>query len=463
MNDMLKEEVLELLEHTEQETIFSFIAEYAARDNLFYEKLKEALLPEDNEDESDITYYKDIAEDCFDFSSHFGSRYYGHDFRQAAYDASSGLDKMLSDASFLEKQGKYTNCAAIAMAVAEIIPRKAEEVDDSDGELSDSFDMAIELLCNIVNNENIPSSIKNDIYQWSQKEVYESIYSDYGFDEITTIYKLCCELLGDVDEVLADIDKQIKNAKSEYFKCNAVLWKIRFMQSKNLDAESVIQTHLDLNEVRKIKFRQLIDAKAYDEALRIAEMGIELAKQKYPGLVSDWQKSIFDIYLAKEDATNLLPMAEYLYLNENRWDNSREEYYNILKKYTLPAKWPDTMERLLKGAEKNDFDDFTARIMKEHQLWQRLFTYCKQGDVNDLVKYEIDLKPHFEKDILEIYREHVEKQALITDSRAYREVAQMLKRMRTFTNGNELVDRLLTNYRTIYKRRKNMMVSLQEV
>ena len=462
---MIKEEILELLKHSEKDSVFSFIAAYAAEDMRFYEKIKAVLLPGDDEEaECDMDYYRECADDCFDFESHYSGRrrYDYYDFREAACEAAAALDKMINDATFLTKQGKYANGAAMAMAVAEVIPRKAEEVDDSDGELSDAFDSAIELLCNIVNNGDASASVKKEIYNWSKKEAFEPVYSDYGFDEIKTVYKLCCELLGDADEVLADIDKQINEAKSEYHKCKAVLWKIRFMQSKNMDVENVIRKHLDLNDVRKIKFQQLLNAKEYDKALRIAEQGIEIAKQQYPGCVSDWQKAIFDIYLAKEDTANLLPMAENLFLNAG-WGNRREEYYNALKTYTPPANWPDTMERLLKAAEKSSFDNFSAHIMQENKLWPRLFAYCKQGGIHAIEKYEADLKPYFEKEMLEIYRDYVEKKALITDSHAYNEVARILKRMRTFIGGNELVDQLLYKYRVGYKRRKNMIEALKGV
>jgi hypothetical protein len=78
-------------------------------------------------------------------------------------------------------------------------------------------------------------------------------------------------------------------------------------------------------------------------------------------------------------------------------------------------------------------------------------------------KYENDLKPYFEKDILDFYREYVEKQALLTDQGAYLEVVRILKHIKTFSGGNELVNQLLEKYRTTYKRRKNMMIALNGV
>ena len=464
---MTKQEIKELLSHTEQGKIAEFIAEHAAEDKQFCEKIKKALLPDDDDDEiCDIDYYRIKAEDCFGFDGHFGrsSRGYDYyDFYESAYQAAKGLDSILSDATFYVEQGKYTDAAAMAMSVAEIIPQKSEEVDDSGGALGDTFGTAIKLLCDIVNNPNVNISIKQEIYDWSKEITNESVYVSYGFDTIDTIYKICCEQLGDTDEVLAEIERKIKEA-NPYQKKDAVLWKIRFMQSRNMDVQDVIQTYIDIDNVRKIRFEQLKNAKEYDEALRLAEKGIEIAQQNRQGTVTNWQKSMFDIYLLQENTTKLLQMAEYLFLHAG-WGQPKDEFYNALKKYTSIADWTNTLERLFSAAEKKDhFDSFTARIMHEHQLWARLFAYCqKGGGISEMEHYEKDLKPHFEKEILEYYKVVVEKRARITDSNAYREVARILTRMRTFTDGHELVNQLLEKYRTTYKRRKNMMKELINV
>ena len=464
---MKKQEITELLEHTEQYKIFSFIAEYAEEDALFYEKIKKTLLPPDDDEEiCDIDYYREKAEDCFDFDTPYyrGHHNYNYDFCEAASKAASGLDSILDDASYYVEQGKYADAAAMAMAVTEVIPQNAEDVDDSDAELSDTFGTAIELLCTIVNSTGVATSIKQEIYDWSKEESNNSIYSDYGLDEIQTIYEICCEQLGDPDEVLADIDRQIKEAKNEYHKKEAVLRKIRFMQSKNMDIQAVIQTYIDINEVRKIRFEQLTNDKKYDDALLLAEQGIEIAQQQgHPGTIIDWKKSMFDVYLLQGDTAKLLAMAEYLFFHVG-YSYSRDEFYNVLKKHTSVVDWPDTMERLLAPAEKgHGFDTFAARILHEHQLWPRLFALCQKGSIYDMERYEEDLKPHFEEEILEYYHTCVEKKARVTDPRAYDEVARILKRMRTFTGGNELVNQLLENYRVAYKRRRIMMEVLKEV
>ena len=92
-------------------------------------------------------------------------------------------------------------------------------------------------------------------------------------------------------------------------------------------------------------------------------------------------------------------------------------------------------------------------------MWKRLFTYCKRGKrggiiVSTIEPYEPYLKPHFEKEILDIYHDYGEEEALIAHSSAYDCVARMLKRMRTFEGGDAMVNQLLREYRDTYKRRK---------
>ena len=241
---MIKQEILELLQHSGQETVFSFVAEYAAEDKRFYEKIKEALLSdedeeEEDEEEFDMDYYRELAEDCYDFDRHRRRGYDYYEFREAAYRAASGLNEVLDDAASLSQQGQNSAAAGMAMSVAEIIPQNAENVDDSDGELGDTFNKAIKLLCDIVNKVTASSFTKQEVYKWSKNEASKPVYSDYGHDEIQTIYELCCEKLGDTDEVLADIDSQINATSNEYRRSKAVLWKIRFMQSRNLDTGEV--------------------------------------------------------------------------------------------------------------------------------------------------------------------------------------------------------------------------------
>ena len=83
----------------------------------------------DSGDDINMAMYLAKADSCFDYDDggrH--SRYFN--FYQAAIDAASGLNKMLSDADYFIEQGDYCQAAGIAMSVAEVIPQNYGNVDD---------------------------------------------------------------------------------------------------------------------------------------------------------------------------------------------------------------------------------------------------------------------------------------------------------------------------------------------
>lgn len=458
---MNKLEIQKTLQHAEQDAIYSFISTYAESHVEFYKQLKAALMPE-KENDLNKEAYQAKAENCFDFKEGgWRSRHY--DFYQAAYDVATRLDNMLSDADYFIEQGEYAPAVGIAMSVAEVIPPNYEKVDDSSGSLGHTFNMATECIVSILHGEQIPKRLKEKIYEWVKQEMNNSIYSDYGFDSMTDVYEAACEELGETDEVLTDLDRQIEEA-NDYNKVSIVLRKIRFMQSRNLDTHAFIEKYLEMNAVREIRYDQMMKVGLYNEALVLARRGIEIANmQNNRGIVNDWEKSILEIYQKQDDVVNILSQAEEL-LCINHFGN--DEYYQIVKKYTKPNDWTDTLERILNSFENSSyFSSFAANVMVEHQMWQRLFNYCKKGNTIAIriEEYEQYLKPHFEKEILDIYHTYVEEQALITHSSAYDCVTRMLKRMRTFNGGNDIVNQLLLKYRNTYKRRRNMMIALNNV
>lgn len=458
---MTKQEILKMLQHAEKEAVYSFISTHAESHEEFCKQLKTALLP-GRKAELNKKAYQAKAESCFDFEGD-GWRNRNYNLYQAACDAASELNQMLSDADYFIEEGEYAPAAEIAMSVAEVIPRNYETIDDSSGSLGHTFSMAAECLITLLRGEQVAKRLKEEIDEWVKQEMNNPVYSDYCFDDLIDVYDIACEEVGETDNVLADLDKQIETA-NDYLKESVVLRKIQFMQSRNLDTHDFIEKYLEMNAVRKIRFDQMMQSGLYNEALVLAERGIEIANtEKHTGTVSNWEESILELYLKQGDVKNILSQAEKLLLADYHDD---DKYFQIIKKYTHPNDLNKTLERIIQSFETSpSFSHFLANLMVEQQMWQRLFTHCEKGCsiATTIEQYEQYLKPHFEKEILDIYYKYVEQKALISHYSAYDCVAHTLKRMRTFEGGNDIVDRLLQDYRKTYKRRKNMMLALSEV
>ncbi|MFA5462837.1 MAG: hypothetical protein WC265_02030, partial [Dysgonamonadaceae bacterium] len=99
----------------------------------------------------------------------------------------------------------------------------------------------------------------------------------------------------------------------------------------------------------------------------------------------------------------------------------------------------------------------------EHEKWDQLFEQCKKGGVQYVEEYEKQLKPLFEKEIFQIYLNYIEQEATITDQKSYENVGRVLKCLKTLKGGKEKVQELISNYRVVYKRRKNMIAVLDQV
>lgn len=458
---MNRTEIREMLQHIKSEDLYSFVLSYAEEDELFSQKLKEQFLP-GNTDNIDLMTYRIKAKACFNFSESRAGRYRrNYDSYQAALDAGYLLDQLLSDADYFLKHEEYSQAAGLAMAVTEIIPVGYEYVDDSGGGLAQTFHSASESIISILRNKQVDRKVKETIYKWAKEEVEKPEYQHYGFEDINKICDAARDELGETDDVLAEIDRRIEIAE-EYEKEEIILRKIRFMQSRNLNTEELVHQNMHINAVRRIAFEQMMENGEYDKALTLAEKGQK--EMKDPNFFCrefDWNDAILDCYLKQRELKKLLAHTEKIMIQRQGW--KFEKYYQTLKTYTNPEEWSATLERILTAFEEFSFcDQSIAEIMVEHQFWKRLLEYCKRDSFlyNNLEKYETYLRPHFEKELLDIYIAQVEEAA---PGKNYHYVAHILKHIRTFQGGDDIVNKKLQEFRQTYKQRRKMMAILNTV
>lgn len=72
-------------------------------------------------------------------------------------------------------------------------------------------------------------------------------------------------------------------------------------------------------------------------------------------------------------------------------------------------------------------------------MWHRLFALCQNSGAERFEEYEKYLKPFYATEIFNAHRRYVEKQSLITDKQAYRNVARVLKKMKGYEGGKKIV------------------------
>ena len=101
----------------------------------------------------------------------------------------------------------------------------------------------------------------------------------------------------------------------------------------------------------------------------------------------------------------------------------------------------------------------------EEKMFEELFKcVIKSKYLGKLHRYEEDLKPMYEEQLLHKYEEEVKKMASSASSRSYyREIANELTRMKEYKGGEELVKKILDDWRVRYKNRRAMMDELKQL
>lgn len=80
-----------------------------------------------------------------------------------------------------------------------------------------------------------------------------------------------------------------------------------------------------------------------------------------------------------------------------------------------------------------------------------------------IVRYEKYLKKDFEKQLLEEYKKIVDEKSRFTGKRNYEDLRKMLEHMKTLKDGEELVEKMIEEYKIKYANRRLMLEELNKI
>lgn len=376
------------------------------------------------------------------------------------------LELLLDKATWFIQYENYNEAIIICQAMIETIPDEWEDQFDHDGDVQVMYDGAIDRLQEMLDRNALSKKQKENLFEWYDSEIRKHKHKYIGLDtNLGSLQNYFTETNDMLAKTLLNIDERIHNAGSDYEKEDAILNKINILQKTNQPdkAAEVIDRYISFKRIRELRFETLIKQNKYAEAIELIKKGIQIAvTNKHSGNIGDWQEKLFDIYEFQKDTKQALIIAEELFYNNHR---DKRKYYDYIKKHTPEKTWLQTVERFLSKMDNSywGFNTFKADILIEHKMWDRLFAMCLKAGTEHLEHYEKYLKPVYAKELFDAFHKYVEQQATITDKGAYKNVARVLKKMKHYPDGKEVVAALLKNYREVYKRRKYMMKELEGV
>ncbi len=466
--DPLENKYKELFNYVNKKEIVAFVCEYATENKDFQEKL-EARFLQRKKQIATIDYQKEV-EKCFKVRN-AGYDYYGNP--QECPIIADNLDKLIKKAQFLIKQTHYEEAASILLCILEEVGSCYEDYEDYDGDLGSACQDAGEALAELISHD-ISEELKTVLIYRLGDLIKNNVFDNYDLADIKQLLFDLSLKTNNINVALKNIDEALKAEPDSFRTSSLVKTKLDLLEKTGQkdEMEQIIDQYLYCPEIRKIRLEKLLLEKAYEQALILIDGGIKEAQEKnHPGTVSDWKDEKLRIYMLLKDKNSIIALAEDLFVN----GRERMKYFDILKKTVPQQEWGVYLDGFLEKANKASRLGINAstlaQIFIEEKYWDRLLELVESSKSNyfsfkmHLVEdYDTYLFPHYPEKVFAIYKKCLLDYAEKNMGRNhYQYIAQTLKKIKNYPNGDTLVQSLLEHFRVIYKKRPAMMEELKGV
>ena len=201
-----------------------------------------------------------------------------------------------------------------------------------------------------------------------------------------------------------------------------------------------------------------INNKEYDKALDYIDECIDFEYENKDRmkfnikLKKDIYKKQGNTKAYREELKNLI-----LFFN----DTNIEDYIELRSHYS-DKEWIKERDSII---EQLTPGRFLCEILETEQLYEQLLDAILRSDDKYLLHQFTDiLSKKYPEQLLQVYRESVEKQAESTGSRKhYYQIVEELKIMKSISGGDKVVDEIIKKWRVQYKNRSAMMDELSQL
>lgn len=250
------------------------------------------------------------------------------------------------------------------------------------------------------------------------------------------------------------------NFSNKYAAKTCVTYHLNVMKQLNFPQEAVddyCKKYIRLSGIRTYYVDECIKMKRYEEAIQILEEG-KRVDSSYGGLVLAYSNKLKEIYA---DTQQREKYKDELWRIVLEYDIGDLDTYKELKTYYTAREWEEKREIIFNRTDSRSIDVLYAY----DGLYDRLLKFALDAQgLYYILKYEDVLKDLAPEEILKRYELIVRNKAADVSSRAvYQEIAGLLKRMQRYPGGKALVQTLIAEFRTAYRRRPAMIQELDNV
>ena len=306
--------------------------------------------------------------------------------------------------------------------------------------------------CNFYTFESIlkkllKTPVRSKLFDMISWQLY--FYRDvYGRESLIDFYNSSFTAKEELEEKLDIIDEIL--AKSNVYETEMVLMRVNTMKllSKSLEEINEFRDkYSTLKEIKQQYIDEAVEDGNYSRAIKLVKR--ELGKDLPPLLKEDYAGQLKELYLKVDDEDNYKKQLE-----EILYDGypQIEDYIEYKK---LSDNWAEEREDFFKKI--TDYR-FLNECYNEEKLYGRLVLNLK--DEYDLHKYKNVLNDYSDE-LLDAYLKIVNQKVLKSGNRKhYRNIAKLLKEMKTVEGGKDMVDDLIKDWKIRYRRRTAMLEEL---
>lgn len=236
---------------------------------------------------------------------------------------------------------------------------------------------------------------------------------------------------------------------------------LEFLKKNNAskkEINAIYKKYWECGSIRMDCVYTCINNEEFDKALDYIDKCIDLDYENQALMKRniELKKDIYmeqgNIKAYKEELKNLI-----LFFN----DTSIEDYIELRSCY-LDKEWIEERDSII---EQLTPGRFLCEILETEQLYEQLLDVLLRSDDKYLLHQYTDLlSKKYPEQLLQIYREIVEKQAESTGSRKhYYQIVEELRIMKSINGGDKIVDEIIKKWKVQYKNRSAMLDELNGI
>ncbi len=470
-------DIKQLLSFINPQELSTFISEYASTNLEFKAALLKRFIFKESSSTSKGKDYRMEIQKLFNSSGdNKKSRYYNryNDYSRDWETVFNRMDIFLKKADFFLSLGDMDSTIAIALQTLRSIGENYEDellYADEDDDFGTSLycEHAGDLLMKVVGHPKTTQKQKTDILQELRQIAEISIYRNYGIYDIDELMMQINLSIQPTEKALELIDGLLETRKGTYDLYQLVLRKVNLLLEQNEEqkANETIRQYLYLTEIREMEVEKLIVRCQYDEAIRLLDEGIEMAKEEtYPGTDSKWLEIKLKIYEMTNRTSEVIDTCRLLFVT----GRDKLTYYSKLKTLIPKEQWKSFLDTMMKETEFSNYFSFggsaEADIYVKEQDNERLFTLLSStrfDQLEALMRYAHYLKDTHSEQLIAMYTSSLNDYAeRKMGRRNYEFITQVLPCIHKLKGGQTAVKNIVAEFRIKYKRRPAMMEVLEK-